>query len=259
VVSSIVLLVAVVLGLFGGMLAGIEVGYRLGRRRAVAGTRGDETGVSVVDGAVFGLLGLLLAFTFSGAASRFDIRRGLAVEEANDIGTAWLRLDLLPAEDRLALRDLFRTYVDRRIAVYEKMPDLAAARAELAEANDLQGRIWSRASEACRRAETRDAALVLLPALNAMIDVTTTRTQAALHHMPAPVFGAVFLVALLASVLVGHGMSAAGQRNVLHAVFFAAAVTLTFYVILDFEYPRLGLIRLDFSDRVLIELRESLR
>jgi hypothetical protein len=259
VVSSILLIGGIVLGLFGGMLGGVELGYRKGRRRARLDPQGAHAGTGSVEGAVFGLLGLLLAFTFAGASSRFETRRGLVVEEANDIGTAWLRLDLLPAEDQPELRALFRTYVDARLAAYAKMPDQDAVRAELAKGNDLQGRIWSRASEACRRGGSREASLLLLPALNTMIDITTTRTRAAVAHVPTPILGAEFVVALLASVLVGYAMSAAARRNLLHAMLFSAAVTLTIFVILDFEYPRVGLIRLDSSDQVMVELQESLR
>jgi hypothetical protein len=257
--SSILLVVGVVALLFAGMLACVEAGYRIGRRRAERDPDRTQATMGVVEGAVFGLLGLLLAFSFAGAASRFDIRRDLAVEEANDIGTAWLRLDLLAAEDQPALRDLFRRYLDTRIAMYQKMPDLEAARGELAKAQELQGRIWTLSQEACRRTGRIEAALLLLPALNAMIDITTTRTRAALHHMPMPIFGALFVVALLASVLVGQAMAASGPRNLLQAGLFAAAVTLTMYVILDFEFPRVGVIRLDFSDQVLVEVRDSLR
>ena len=98
-----------------------------------------------MDGAVFALLGLLVAFTFSGAASRFDARRHLIVEETNAIGTAYLRLDLLPASAQPALRDLFRRYLDSRLEVYRKLPDLDAAKAELARSTQLQGEIWSQA------------------------------------------------------------------------------------------------------------------
>lgn len=257
--SSVLVLVGLMVGLFGSMLAGIELGHRRGRRRALKDPQGAFAGTSAVEGAVFGLLGLLLAFTFAGAASRFDTRRSLAVEEANDIGTAWLRLDLLPIEDQPGLRDLFRLYVDSRISVYRKLPDLGAARAEIARGSDLQGQIWSRASEACQRSGSHEAALLLLPALNTMIDVTTTRTWAALSHVPTLMIGAELLIALLASVLVGHAMAAAGERNRLHATLFCAAVALTLYLILDFEYPRVGLVRLDFSDQVLVDLRESLK
>src|SRR6266513_2257041 len=87
--------------------------------------------------AVFALLGLLLAFTFSGAASRFDTRRQLIVEETNDIGTAYLRLDLLPVDAQPGLCENFRGYVDARLEVYRKLPDIAAAKEEMVKANRL--------------------------------------------------------------------------------------------------------------------------
>src|SRR4029450_9724606 len=82
------------------------------------------------------------ADTFSGAAARFDARRQLIVEEANAIGTAYLRLDMLPEKDQPALRDTFRKYVDARLPAYQKLPDIRAARAVLAVATKLQGEIW---------------------------------------------------------------------------------------------------------------------
>ena len=86
---------------------------------------GARAGAGVVDGAVFGLLGLLVAFTFSGAATRFDARRQLVVEEANAIGAAYLRLDVLPAAAQPALRARFREYLDSRLAAYRAVPDMA--------------------------------------------------------------------------------------------------------------------------------------
>lgn len=83
-----------------------------------------------MEGAVFALLGLLIAFTFSGAATRFDTRRQLIIEETSDIGTAYLRLDLLPVEAQPGLREKFREYVDARLEVYRKLPDIAAAKKE---------------------------------------------------------------------------------------------------------------------------------
>jgi hypothetical protein len=84
-------------GLFVCLLGAILFGISTGRRRRRELGEAAELGTGAVDGAVYALLGLLIAFTFSGAAARFDERRGLIVEEANDIGTAWLRLDMLPA------------------------------------------------------------------------------------------------------------------------------------------------------------------
>jgi len=95
-------------GLFLGMLILAEVGRRIGMRRLAQDPEGAEAGVGVVDGAVIALVGLLIAFTFSGAAARFDTRRQLIVEETNDIGTAYLRLDMLPVDAQPALREKFR-------------------------------------------------------------------------------------------------------------------------------------------------------
>src|SRR5215475_7969280 len=97
--------------LFVGMLLLLEVGRRIGLRRIAEEAEGARAGVTAVEGAVFGLLGLLIAFTFSGAASRFDTRRQLIVEETNAIGNAYLRLDLLPTDTQPALRDSFRRYL----------------------------------------------------------------------------------------------------------------------------------------------------
>lgn len=110
------------IGLFLGMLVAFEVGRRRGVGRRATDPEGAFEGTGAVDGAVFALLGLVIAFTFSGAAARFDARRQLVVEEANAIGTAYLRIDLLPESSRPALRDLFRQYVDSRIETYRKIP-----------------------------------------------------------------------------------------------------------------------------------------
>jgi hypothetical protein len=101
------------------------------------------------------LFGLLIAFTFSGAASRFDARRQLIIDEANDISTAWNYLDLLPVNKQAAMRDLFRRYTDARIATFERLPDIPAAEAELATSLTLQDEIWKRAVAICESKNDR--------------------------------------------------------------------------------------------------------
>src|SRR5262245_52835786 len=118
---------------FLGMLGLLEVGRRIGARRVASDPEGARTGIGPIDGAVFGLLGLLLAFTFSSAASRFDVRRQLIVQETNAIGTAWLRIDLMPAGAQPELRDLFRRYLDSRLEMYRLLPDLEGAQAAFAQ------------------------------------------------------------------------------------------------------------------------------
>ena len=206
------------------------------------------------------LLGLLITFTFAGAATRFDERRNLIVQETNDIGTAYLRLDLLPASAQPALRDLFRRYLDSRLEVYRKLPDIEAARAELVRSNQLQGEIWSQAVAAGRMSEAPPAAnMLLLPALNQMIDITTTRTMAAQVHPPVVIFVLLFGLALVAALLAGYGMAGCKSRSWIHMIGFAATMALAVNVIIDIEYPRLGLIRVDAFDQALVELRASMK
>jgi hypothetical protein len=237
----------------------LEAGRRLGVRRRALDPEGAAAGLGAVEGAVFGLLGLLLAFTFSGAASRFDARRQLIVEETNAIGTAYLRLDLLPPDDQLKLRDDFRTYVTTRLSVYRKLPDLEASKAEMSKATALQGQIWTRAVAACKAVNSPAVTSLVLSSLNEMIDITTTRTVASRTHPPVIVFAMLFVLLLASSLLAGHGASAGKTLSWLHMIGFAFIMAFAVYVIIDIEFPRVGLVRIDYVDQILVDLRDSMR
>lgn len=248
------------IGLFIGMLILLDVGRRVGARRLASDPEGARAGTGTVEGAVFALLGLLIAFTFSGAAARFDTRRDLIVQETNAIGTAWLRLDLLPASAQPTIRESFRQYVDSRLATYRKLPDIAAAKAELARSIQLQGEIWSQAVAAGRLEGAPPAAtMLLLPALNEMIDITTTRTMAVQLHPPLAIYGMLVGLALASALLAGYGMAGGKSRSWLHVIGFAAVMAVAVYLIIDIEFPRLGLIRVDAFDQALVELRASMK
>ena len=254
-------IVSLLLGvlLFFAILACLEIGRRLGVRRHAADPDSVRAGVAAVEGAVFGLMGLLIAFTFSGALQRWDGRRALVVEEANDIGTAWLRIDLLREDKQPPLRDLYRRYLDSRLAVYRSLPDPVAARAELAKGEKLQGEIWRYAAAACLEPDGERARILLLPALNAMIDITTTRTMALFTHPPFVVYWLLLALLLASSLIAGFAMAGAPVRNWMHMLCFAAAMSVTVYVIVDLEYPRAGLFRIDDFDQVLVDLRTGMK
>lgn len=256
--SPILLGLLVALGMLLGMLGLLETGRRLGVRRLAEDPEAVKSGGGAVEGAVFGLMALLIAFTFSGAASRFDVRRALVVEEANDIGTAWLRLDLLPVTAQPPLREKFRQYVDARLAFYSKLPSVESAKPELARSTVLQTEIWKDAVAACRDSGSSTAPMLLLPALNQMIDITTTRTVAARTHAPVVVYTMLGLLVLAGSLLAGYGMASGKTRNWFHVFAFALIMALAIYVILDFEFPRMGLIRLDTFDQVLVDVRQTM-
>jgi hypothetical protein len=168
-----------------GMLILLETGRRLGIRRRPKESEGERSSLSAVEGAVFALFGLLMAFTFSGAATRFSEKRMLIAEEVNHIETAYLRLHLVPQESQVPLQDLFRRYLDSRLETYRRLPDMQAAAMEIAESKRLQEEIWAQAVAATRLPNSHpDAGKLLLPALNNMIDIATTRTMVLQMHPP---------------------------------------------------------------------------
>lgn len=242
-----------------GVLVLLEVGRRVGVERIKEEGDAASKGFGAIEGAVFALLGLILAFSFSGALTRFDMRRDLAVQEANAIGTAWLRLDVLPTAAQPAVRDLFRRYVDVRIETFRKVPDMDAVRAELAQSARLQQEIWNQSVSGCRTAEMTAAPVLLLPALNEMIDITTTRTEAARLHPPLIIFAMLGALTLVCSLFAGYDMASRGRLNMLHSAGFAVVLAVTVYVIVDLEYPRVGLIKMTDSDEVLVQLRASMQ
>ena len=245
--------------LFVGMLVLLELGRRLGKRHLGEGTDAKLPGGGAADTAVFGLMGLLVAFTFSGAASRFDTRRTQIAQEANSIRTAWYRIDIHPEDYRPELRSLFRTMLDARIETYRVLPDLDRAMSLLVATKQVQDTIWNRAVAGCEQRNDAATRTLLLGSLNAMFDITTTRTAAARSHPPLIIYYLLIILALGAAFLAGYGMAGHRTRPTIHMVGFAAAIALTTYVILDVEFPRAGLVRLDEADRILIELREEMK
>jgi hypothetical protein len=251
------LTLTIAVGLFLAMLLFLNIGRRFGCAALAKEAKESAPGAGAIDAAVYGLLGLLIAFTFSGAATRFETRRHLITEEANAIGTAYLRLDLLAEEPRQLLREKFRQYVDSRLEAYRKLPDIEAAKIELSRCAAIQSEIWSEAVAACRTIAPQPAAMLLLPALNQMIDITTTRKVATQNHPPFIIFIMLIVLALLCSLLAGYNMACSGSR--IHMVVFAAILAFTIYVIFDLEYPRFGLIQIEAADQVLVELRQSMK
>jgi len=245
--------------LFAGMIVLLEIGRRIGVRRIAADPEGAKSGTGAVDGAVFALLGLLIAFTFSGATSRFDDRRNLIIEETNDVSTAYLRLDLLPASSQPPLRELFRQYLDARLETYQKLPDIESARASYDRSMELQEDIWQQAVAAARMPEAPLAAnTLLLPALNQMFDITTTRTAKMQMHPPLVIFAMLFGMVLISALLAGFGMAHGKSRSWVHIIGFTLTMALAVNVIINIEFPRKGLIRVDEFDQSLRELRQGM-
>ncbi|MGC2163236.1 MAG: hypothetical protein WA634_15090 [Silvibacterium sp.] len=250
-------LVLVTLFLIALLLACIETGRRVRLRQQ---QKDSSSGLGVIDGAVFGLLGLLLAFAFSGADSRFEARRQLIVQETNAIGTAYLRVDLLPANAQPAIRADFRKYVDARIAFYTDLRhDRTRANSDLASSNALQLKIWRESVAAATQTSSPAVLTLVVSSLNDMIDITTTRSVALQTHPPLMIFALLLALALASSLIAGYGMGEQRKRPWLHTLVYAVALTITLYTIMDLEFPRFGLVRVDRYDQALVKQRDSMR
>lgn len=245
-----------------GMPLAMEAGRRLKRARlaqAVSEPDTVDSGFGALDGVIYALFGLLLAFIFSGAATRFDHRRELIAQEANAIGTAYLRIDLLPQPSQDALRPLFRRYLASRIRTHQIADDLELAMAEYRRGLAMQEDAWRLAVAGAKETGNPAVLSLVLQAFNDMIDITTTRFASSLTHPPQVIFAMLVIVAFAASFLSGTAMATSPSRPWPHVLAFTLVISATVYVILDIEYPRRGLIRVDAADQVLIDLLESMR
>ena len=249
----------ILVGLFGGILICLKVGQHIGQRHQAEMTEAARARLTAVEAAVFALMGLMLAFTFSGAAQRYELRRQLTVDEANAISTSYLRLDLLPPSRQGALREKYRRYLETRLAVYRVLPDIAASATQAAIAATLQQEIWTGTITALAEAPSH-ATIVVLPALNQMIDITTTRAIAALTHTPTLIMGMLLMLGLVCSLLAGYAIAGSQARLVgLHVLAFALMMTVTIYVIFDLDYPRYGLIQIDFADQAMVDVLAGMK
>lgn len=245
--------------LFAGMQIMLEGGRRLALRRS-KDSEGERSSLGAIEGAVFALFGLLMAFTFSGAASRFNEKRMLVAEEANTIETAYLRLQLLAPEAQPELQELFRKYADSRLETYRRLPDMQAAELELANSERIQEEIWTGAIAATRLPNSHPAAgLLVPPALNNMIDIVTTRTMALQVHPPSIIHELLFSLGLICSLLAGYRMASGQRRSWLHILGFTLITVIVVYVMLDIEYPRTGLFRLQAADDMLVKARTAMK
>jgi len=244
--------------LFAGLLGCLRLGWKIGRRHLRAANEDSQAGLGAIDGSVFGLMGLLIAFTFTGAANRFHDRRELITQHVNAIGTAWLRLDLLPAEDRDKARDGFRRYLDTMLETTRDLSDTKSSSIRLANLNLIQQEIWNHLMDTTKRDRSLPLAQTVLPPANEMFDLGNSRLLASRQHPPVAVFGMLGALVLVSGLLAGFGMAKSDHQSPLHVLGFAAIMALSIYLILDIEYPRLGLIRIDSFDQALIELRSSM-
>src|SRR5262249_1187113 len=177
-----------------------EVGYRLGvRSRAQEKTKAL---VPTVAGSILALVGLLLSFTMSMSVGRYDARRRLLVEEANALGTVYLRMQAVPESNEL--QDLLRHYVDVRLQVSQRALDVEALRTGREEGARLQRDLWSRAAALAQKHPESNPAGLLLQSLNDAFDLENARWISFVAHVPDSVIAVDGVMGLVAVLLVGY-------------------------------------------------------
>jgi hypothetical protein len=249
-------LTVVALLAFGGTTTAALVGARIGRNFHPQLTESARTQLFGIEASVVGLLALLLGFSFAMGAERYELRRKLVLDEANAIGTSWLRTATVADEAGAEIRQLLSQYVDSRLAIVRA--GTAADRRTLLEASErLERQIWSRAAALAKQDPRSIPAGLLLQSLNEMIDLNTLRIGAARNHVPGIVLIALVVVAMLAMGWVGAGVSASGRRGTATLLILAAMITFVITVIVDLDQPRIGLIRV--SQAAMLDLQRTLR
>ena len=255
----VALTMALALGLLLGMLLLLEAGRRFGLRQIAERGIGARSGVGDVDTVVYALLGLLVGFTFSGSADRFNTRRERIGDEAHAINVAWEAIDVLPPESEPAVRDAFTRYIDAMLASDRKGGEPPDKFLEDPDIISARRRLWHDAVAVCTIPSGERARLILLPALSSMFVASERETLARRIHPPKIVYAMLGLTALAAALLGGYALASSSTRNWLYMLCVALAVSVSTYVILDLEYPRIGWVRVDPLDEVLRDLHANLK
>lgn len=223
----------------------VEMGSLLGASRRKRTEKETESSVGAMVGGTLGLLAFLLAFTFGMAASRFDNRRNLVLDEANAIGTTFLRTSLLPDPYRTETRRLLREYVDVRLkAVRPGVPPEKLVQG-IRRSEELQGLLWSQAGAAGEKNPVATTAL-FISSLNEVIDLHAKRVTVVLRHrIPGIIWIALCSIAVFSMLSMGYhaGLTRATRTLSMLALILAFAMVLV--LIVDLDRPEEALFRVN--------------
>jgi hypothetical protein len=238
-----------------GALLSVELGIWLGRARRRRAAHEPEASIAPLVAATLGLLAFMLAFTFGLAAARFEGRRQVVLDEANAIGTTWLRAELLPRESVEPARALLREYVDVRLAVAGTgRIDRAIARSEA-----IHRELWSLAASAAAHEPRSVAAGLVIESLNEVIDLHAKRVLVASRsRIPSVIFGALYLVAAMATLSIGYQAGLSDSRRSFAVVPLVVAFAAVLALITELDRPLVHQDLLKVSQQALSDVRASM-
>ena len=213
-----------------------------------------EAAVGAMAAAMLGLLAFMLAFTFGLAATRFDERRRTVLNEANAIGTAYLRADFLPSPHADIVKERLKAYVDTRIEAVQ----LGNIEAAIERSIDLHGELWEEATLAMNEDRHSIACGLFIESLNEVIDLHSTRVMVgARSRIPITIWGALYLVAALTMGTMGFHEGLSGTRRSIASLALVIAFSTILFMVIDLDRPLEGLLR--NSQQTMLDLQQSLR
>jgi len=228
-----------------GMLIAMRLGYRIGFRRQQHETEETRSQTTAVQGSLLGLLALLLGFTFSLALSRHDARSASVVEEANTIGTAWLRADFMQGQDRVKVKAGLLKYTRLRVEAGDVSADQTRERDLFtAKAEEVFAEIWAIAAERARD-PGGPAYVSFTSSLNDMIDALASRNAALDRHVPEIVLIMLFVTFILSGAMLGFSAGMNGSKPATPVYLMVTLIVLLVFLIVDLDRPRRGIIEVD--------------
>jgi hypothetical protein len=239
------------------MLLGLaEAGYRVGLRLYATRDEARRSQISGVQGAILGLLGLLLGFSFSMAVNRYETRRELVLKEANAAGTAWLRAGLLPETQRAPSKELLRRFVETRLK-YQKVSNDPAQLAEgLRLSAEIENELWQHAEAAAKAAPTPITA-TFVNALNELIDTDAERVDAHRNQLPVAVWALLILVAASGCLTSAYGSGAQGARSAFTSALLPLLITVVIIFIYDLLHTHQGIVSI--SQQPMLDLLQTMQ
>jgi hypothetical protein len=245
-----------ILGVFGVFalvtMACYEIGFRIGRwwQERTPGEQEGPTGMLV--GSILALLAFLLAVTMGMAADRYDTRRAIVLEEANAIGTTYLRAGYLPEPASTQIRELLREYVPLRIT----LTDADNLDAEVARSTAIHAELWAIAQDVARTTDKGDLVALFIESLNDTIDLHETRITARFARVPETILLLLVGGSALSLGMVGYSAGLTKRRSLLSAVVLVLALGAVIMIVVDLDRPREGFIQV--SQQPLIDLQHQI-
>lgn len=243
-------------GLFAGIvvlvLLAIEGGRWLGHRRAVRSEREKDAPIGAMVGSTLGLLAFMLAFTFGMASARYDVRKSLVLDEANAVGTTYLRAAMLPDRNG-EIRSLLREYVDARLAAVQTGKVVE----NIQRSEEIQQQLWREATAVAQQHPGSIVVGLFVQSLNDVIDLHAKRVTAGLRNrIPGTIWLGLFVLAVLSLGAMGYhaGLTSPSRSLAVLAVAFAFSAVIG--LIVDLDRPQEGL--LTVSQQALIDVQEAM-